>query len=160
MKHRILIAIDSSENSLKAVRYAADILGSDSHVTLFHICFRSPEGDALAGELPPHHQVSFSGSTREFKSWLAQQRADGEEALDKAKRTLIEGGFDPENIEVKMEERQQGVAADILNEVKKGGYDTVIMGRRGMSGVKRFFLGSVSAKIMHHAQDCAVWVVE
>jgi nucleotide-binding universal stress UspA family protein len=160
MKHKILIAIDSSENSLKAAKYAAGILRSESHVTLFHVFFKLSHEDNQGTDLLPHHQVSFSGSTKEFKNWLAQQRAAVEEALDRARNMLIEGGFDSENIEIKIEERQQGVAADILNEVNKGGYDTVILGRRGVSGVKRFFFGSVTTKIMHHAENCAVWVVE
>lgn len=159
MKHKILIAIDASENSLKAVKYAAGILGSESQVTLLHVFFKLPPEDLQRRDLP-HHNVSFSGSTKEFRTWLSQQRAAAEEALDRAKKVLINGGVDPKSIEVKIEERRQGVAADILNELKKGGYDTVIMGRRGLSGVKRFFLGSVTAKIIHHAEDCAVWVVE
>jgi len=36
MEHKILIAIDTSENSLNAVKYAAGILGNESRVTLFH----------------------------------------------------------------------------------------------------------------------------
>jgi nucleotide-binding universal stress UspA family protein len=160
MKHKILIAIDKSENSLKAVKYAAGILGRESKVTLYHVFFKSSPLDLREGEILPHHHVSFSGSTEEFRKWLSTQRAVAEEALDAAKKILIEGGLDPKNIEVKIEEGKQGVAADILNEVKEGGYDTVIVGRRGISRVKRFFSGSVTAKIMHHAEDCAVWIVE
>jgi nucleotide-binding universal stress UspA family protein len=160
MKHKILIAIDASENSLKAVKYAAGILRSDSQVTLFHVFYKFSREDIQITDLSPHHDVTFSGSTKEFKAWLAQQRASVEEALDKARNMMIEGGLNSENIGIKIEERQQGVAEDILNEVKEGGYDTVIMGRRGASGVKRFFFGSVTTKIMHHAEDCAVWVVE
>jgi nucleotide-binding universal stress UspA family protein len=152
--------MDPSENSLKAVKYAAGILGSQSRVTLYHVSFRSPPLDLQESEILPHHHVSYSGSTEEFMKWLATQRAAAEEALDAAKEILIKGGLDPNNIEVKIKERKQGVAMDILTEVKEGGYDTVIVGRRGMSRIKRFFSGSVTAKIMHHAEDCAVWVVE
>jgi nucleotide-binding universal stress UspA family protein len=160
MKHKILIAIDASENSLKAVKYAAGILRSDSQVTLFHVFYKFSREDIQITDLSPHHDVTFSGSTKEFKAWLAQQRASVEEALDRARAVLIEGGLDSKNIKVKIEESKQGVATDILNEIKEGGYDTVILGRRGVSGVKRFFFGSVTTKIMHHAEDCAVWVVE
>jgi len=160
MKHKILIPIDMSENSLKAVKYAAEILGSESEVTLYHVFFKLPYKDIKDSDLLPHHHVSFSGSSGDFKRWLAEQRAAVDEAVGAARRILIEGGLDPKNIKVKIQERKQGVATDILNEIKEGGYDTVIVGRRGLSAVKRFFSGSVTAKIMHHADNCAVWVVE
>jgi nucleotide-binding universal stress UspA family protein len=44
--------------------------------------------------------------------------------------------------------------------VKNGGYKTVVMGRRGRSALKEFLLGSVSSKVVHHVEDCAVWIVE
>ena len=161
MKHKIIIAIDTSENSLKAAKYAAGILGSESHVTLYHVFFKLPHRDIQESDFLPHHHGSFNGSIiTDFKKWLAEQRSAVEEAMDKAKKILIEGGLEPQNVKVKIEERKQGVARDILNEIKEGGYDTVIVGRRGLSGVKRFFTGSVTAKIMQHAENCAVWVVE
>ena len=40
------------------------------------------------------------------------------------------------------------------------GYDVVVLGRRGISGVREFFFGSVSSKIVNHARDCTVWVVK
>ena len=160
MSNKILIAVDTSENAMKAVKYAAGILRSDSHVTLFHVFFKLPREDLQQRDFGPHHHVSFSGSTEEFKEWLAGERVAVEETLDRAKKLLIEGGLDPKNIMIKIGEEKQGIATDILNEIKEGGYDTVIMGRRGLSRVKRFFSGSITAKIMHHAEDCTVWIVE
>ena len=160
MSNKILIAIDPSSNALKAVKYAAGILKAESKVTLYHVFFKSPHLDLQEGEILPHHPVSFSGSTDEFKKWLLSQRTAVEESLNAARKILIEGGLDPENIEFRIEEKKQGVAADILNKVKEGGYDTVVVSRRGMSRVKRFFSGSVTTKIMHHAENCTVWIVE
>jgi nucleotide-binding universal stress UspA family protein len=80
--------------------------------------------------------------------------------MDKAKGLLIKGGIEPDHIHLKIEEKKESVARDILSEVENGKYDTVIVGRRGLSGAKGFFSGSVSSKIVHHAKNCAVWVVE
>jgi nucleotide-binding universal stress UspA family protein len=68
-----------------------------------------------------------------------------EQALDAAKKTLIKGGLNPEKVKIKIKERKQGVTTDVLNELKESGYDTVIVGRRGLSGVKRFLAGGVTA---------------
>jgi nucleotide-binding universal stress UspA family protein len=160
MKHKILIAIDTSENSLKAAKYAAGILGSESHVTLYHVFFKLPHRDIQESDFLPHHAPISENIITDFKKWVAEQRYAVEEAMDRAKKILIEGGLELQNVKVKIEEGKQGVARDILNELKEGGYDTMIVGRRGLSGVKRFFSGSVTAKIMQHAENCAVWVVE
>ena len=83
-----------------------------------------------------------------------------EEVMDKARSVLVKAGIDGKNVKTIIEEGKQGVARDILNEQKRGEYDTVVIGRRGLSGTKAFFSGSVSNKIVQHAKDCAVWVVE
>ena len=38
------------------------------------------------------------------------------------------------------------------------GAELVVVGSRGLSGAKRFLLGSVSNRVTHHAK-CSVWVV-
>ena len=160
MSNKILIAVDTSENAMKAVKYAARVLGRGSKITLYHVFFKSPHLDLQEGEILSHHHLSSSGSTEEFNNWLMTQRLAVEDSLDEAKKILIEGGLDPENIEVRIEERKHGIATDILNKVKEGGYDTLIMGRRGMSRAMHFFSGSVTAKIMNHAENCTVWIVD
>ena len=135
MSNKILIAVDTSENAMKAVKYAAMVLGRGSKITLYHVFFKSPHLDLQEGEILSHHHLSSSGSTEEFNNWLMTQRLAVEDSLD-------------------------GIATDILNKVKEGGYDTLIMGRRGMSRAMHFFSGSVTAKIMNHAENCTVWIVD
>ncbi len=47
----------------------------------------------------------------------------------------------------------------ILSEAEKGGYGTIVMGRRGISKTQEFFMGSVSNKILQQAGDKSVWIV-
>jgi len=64
------------------------------------------------------------------------------------------------NIQVKIVERKTSAAADILEELRDGHYDTVVVCRRRKKRFRQFLLGSVSHKIVQHAENCAVWVVE
>jgi nucleotide-binding universal stress UspA family protein len=57
-----------------------------------------------------------------------------------------------------MVNRKKGIARDIINEAHAG-YDTVVMGKKGLSGIKEFFLGSVSQKVLHGAEDLSVLLV-
>ena len=50
-------------------------------------------------------------------------------------------------------------ASGIIEEAEEGGYGTIVVGRRGMSGVEEFFMGSVSNKVLHLAKEMAVWIV-
>jgi len=81
------------------------------------------------------------------------------EALKKARELLLEAGFEEKNITTKLETRKKGVARDIIGQAKSG-YDTIVLGRRGLSGIKEFFLGSVSQKVLNSAEGVSVLFVE
>ncbi len=51
------------------------------------------------------------------------------------------------------------IAEDIISEAQKEGFDTVIMGRRGLGMAKSLLLGSVSRKVVDSAQGFAVTIV-
>ena len=54
---------------------------------------------------------------------------------------------------------REGDPADaILDVAEENGADLVMVGNKGMTGAKRFLLGSVPNKISHHA-PCDVWIV-
>ncbi|GAF89569.1 unnamed protein product, partial [marine sediment metagenome] len=62
-------------------------------------------------------------------------------------------------IAIKMQTKEKGIARDIINEAHSG-YDTIVLGRRGLSGIKEFVLGSISQKVLHSARDMSVIVVD
>lgn len=161
MNHKILVAVDRSENALKAVQHAAGILPKDARVTLYHVFFEPlPKEVGREDSLLQQHYIPIKERVIEMKEWLEQERVLVKHAMDKAKSMLVEGGIAPDNIALRIEGKKESVARDILREVERGRYDTVIVGRRGLSGAKGFLSGSVSNKIVHHAKSCAVWVVE
>ncbi len=54
---------------------------------------------------------------------------------------------------------RQGDPADaILDVAEEQGADLIVVGNRGMTGAKRFLLGSVPNKISHHA-PCSVLII-
>ena len=155
MEHKILVAIDDSENAKRAVEFIAKTSLPDHKITLFSVL---PDTAAIcemnSPELTPHflaHQVEFC--TLEDK-----KRELVEGALKKAKEKLQKAGFDEKNITIKIGSRKKGIARDIINEAHSG-YDTVVMGKKGHSGIKEFFLGSVSQKVLHGAKDLSVMLI-
>jgi nucleotide-binding universal stress UspA family protein len=160
MQTKILIALDESENAMKAVEHVAEVLGKKVLITLYHVLPKAPPKKIEKERILVGHHLVFKDSVENFRAWIEHRRAMMTKVMEKAKRTLIKAGISQKNIKVKIEEGKRGVARDILKEVKDGKYDTVVVGRRGVSATKAFFAGSVSGKIFHHARNCAVWVQE
>lgn len=48
----------------------------------------------------------------------------------------------------------------IVNAVETGGFDTILMGKRGLSGIKRWLLGSVSADVLSRLRDQSLFLID
>jgi nucleotide-binding universal stress UspA family protein len=85
---------------------------------------------------------------------MVNPRGDVLELLEAAKQEATGAG-------VKQVETfaRQGDAADaILDVAEEQRSDLIVVGNRGMTGAKRFLLGSVPNKVSHHA-PCSVLIV-
>ena len=155
MEKRILVAMDESANALRAVRFVAQSFTPDHKIILFHVILDTPAVCNMnSPELTPlflQQQINFC-SIEEKKKELVSQ------AMAEAKMLLTQAGFPEKNISERMEQRKKGIARDIIAEASRG-YNAVVMGRRGLSGVAEFFIGSVSQKVLHGTKDLSVILV-
>ena len=78
--------------------------------------------------------------------------------MKRARQILVSSGFAENAIEIKVENKNKGVARDILAEADQE-YDLLVIGRRGISGIREFFLGSTSQKVFSGAKEISVLVV-
>lgn len=157
MAKKILVAVDESNHSVRAVRYVADTMPCAATVTLLSVV---PDMAAACRLEGPSLVPIFKENREAFCSMEDAKRERIKEFMDKAKDGLIKAGFLSENIRVRIRKKKKGTARDILAEAKEGKYDTVVVGRRGLSGVKEFFLGSVSQKVLQGASHMTVVVVD
>jgi len=155
MGQKILVAVDESENALRAVKYIADSFAKDSRVTLFSVV---PDTAVICHLDEPSlhplfksHQAVFCVIDEKKKELLGQ-------VMEQARDLLIKAGFSPEQVQVKVQTQKKGVARDIVDEAGAG-YTTIVLGRRGLTGFQEFFLGSVSQKVLHAAKDISVVLV-
>lgn len=136
----LLVAVDGSEFSDKAVRYACAMgpsLGAE--VVLLHVV------PMLVSATPYHDTVSD-------QPFLALQKV-GEDILAKAKQIAV--ALKCEVIELISHGDPANKIVDIATERNS---DLIIMGSRGVSGIKRLFVGSISDKVMNQA-PCPVMIV-
>ena len=74
-------------------------------------------------------------------------------------RTLPKAGIPEQNIELKAEVQDQGVARDILAELEKGDYGILVAGRKESSTTKQFGLGSKAYKLLCAARAFMICLV-
>ncbi len=158
MKAKILLAIDSSESSLNAVRYITRLLGGnpDVTITLIHVLCPTPPYFLESGALEMKAVLD-----REKEAWEKAEIKLECKCFEPVVTMLKEGGFLDDQIISKHVTPDPGydVAREILTECESGNYDTIVMGKRGRSRIETFLTGSVTEKVFRHAKGCAVWVI-
>jgi nucleotide-binding universal stress UspA family protein len=85
--------------------------------------------------------------------WMVNPREDVDKTLAAAEEQLKEAAVD-----VAVFARQGDPADAILDVAEEQDADLIIVGNKGMTGAKRFLLGSVPNKVSHHA-PCSVMII-
>lgn len=161
MAKKILIAIDGSDASMKGLRYVSETVEGckDVKITLLSILPEVSKGlEDLLGPDYINAMPGFKEKVVNIEQLKHQREDEMRTALERGRELLKKAGIPEENIDIKVRNKREGIARDILKEVEEGGYDTVVVGRRGVTGA--FFMGSVSDKIVKYAKNCAVWVID
>ena len=131
---RILLAHDASKGAMCAVDFVCNTLGrSPCEVGLIHV-----------NEINGRQGKGDNKVTR---------------VLSLAKTRFIESGFSAYQIDCNIISGKQGVAAAIVHRAKQGGYGTIVIGRRGLSNTQTIFMGRISNRVIHLAEEHAVWLV-
>ncbi len=160
MAHKVIIALDSSEGAWRAVEYVAERFGKcpGVQVTLLHILSGLPPAFWDDGHILGEKERE--SRQRLVQSWQAEQEKQWQDLVKKAHDRLVNGGVPKAAVTNDFKPRHYDVAEDILNEAENGGYDTIVMGRRGLGRAKALLLGSVTHKVVQTAKGCTVAIVE
>lgn len=156
---KILIALDSSEGAWRAVEYVGKTFGKATgvQVTLLHILSGLPPAFWDDGHVL--QEKEREARKRMVASWQQEQEKSWQDLVNKAHQHLIKAGLAKEAVANKFKPKRFDVADDVIDEVQAGGYDTVVMGRRGLGMAKSLLLGSVTRKVVDSAKGSAVTIV-
>jgi nucleotide-binding universal stress UspA family protein len=140
----IVVGTDGSNTAGEAVRQATELARSvGAKVYLVSAYEPVPEG-RLRDE---REQVP------DDLQWMVNPREDVEETLAEGATALKGQGVDVETL------AREGDPADaILDVAEEKNADLIVVGNKGMTGAKRFLLGSVPNKVSHHA-PCSVMII-
>ena len=145
MFRSIVVGTDGSETATKAVREAAQL---------------AIQLDAVLDLVSAYEPVSNQRLREEARQvpddlqWMVTPREDVDATLRTAQEESVEMGVK----EVNIYPREGDPADAILDVAEERNADLIIVGNKGMTGAKRFLLGSVPNKVSHHA-PCSVLII-
>jgi len=146
MKNSILVALNDSVSSRKALDFMLkfSILPKDAYLTLLHIFRKQTAGEDLMGE-----------------KFIQEQPLKFQGFLEGVRDKLLENGFDPARIEIKMAMEEYATTTEgIIDQFHKGEYNMVVLGRKRMSKAEEFVLGDVGVKLVRALEGVAIMVVK
>jgi nucleotide-binding universal stress UspA family protein len=147
----VLLAVDNSENAMRAVDHAGFMLaGTHVNVTVFH------SKRDLRRFVPKEVLQEFPGVQ---KFW--QKKAGDVVApyMKKALEMLIQAGLAESQISVRLVDGSRSAARDILDEAEENAMGTIVLGKKGHSDVEDYSMGSTTKKVLDRASDMAVCIV-
>ncbi|KJH71029.1 universal stress protein [Aliterella atlantica] len=156
MFQKILVAIDTSEIGKQVFESAITLAkATNASLMLLHVLSSEEEGS-------PYMPIIFSGmgyaggdkiieNYRQEWEAFAQQ---GLELLKSRQQAATQAG-----VQAEYTQRPGTPGKTICDFAQSWEADTIVIGRRGHSGMSELFLGSVSNYVLHHA-TCFVLVVQ
>jgi nucleotide-binding universal stress UspA family protein len=140
----IVVGTDGSDTARDAVRQAVELAARvGAKLEIVSAYEPVPEGRlrAEARQAPRDLQ------------WELNPREDVDATLAEAAGVARDGG-----VEARTYARQGDPADAILDVAEERGADLIVVGNKGMTGARRFLLGSVPNRVSHHA-PCSVLII-
>jgi nucleotide-binding universal stress UspA family protein len=140
----IVVGTDGSETAKEAVRQATE-LAKSLGAALYVVSAYEP--------VPESRLRSERQDAPDDLQWSINPREDVEATLNTAADQIKEDG-----VKVEVFPREGDPADAILDVAEEQNADLIVVGNKGMTGAKRFLLGSVPNKVSHHA-PCSVLII-
>jgi universal stress protein A len=140
----ILVPVDFSEHSEKAVRYATTVANRfGARIELLHVV----EDPFVTGAW---NSEVFVPNLPELLNRLTQAAQD---QMTQSKKRLAAHGFVVETVVITGQP-----APTIVEHATRGGFDLIVMGTHGRTGLSHVFMGSIAERVVQKA-PCAVLTV-
>jgi nucleotide-binding universal stress UspA family protein len=144
MFRSIVVGTDGSDTATQAVAQAVDLARAVGAKVQLVSAYEPVPASRLAEE---------RRQAPEDLQWAINPREDVDSTLEDAATVAREAG-----LQVETYARQGDPADAILDVAEEQEADLIVVGNKGMTGAKRFLLGSVPNKVSHHA-PCSVLII-
>jgi nucleotide-binding universal stress UspA family protein len=152
---KILVPLDGSEHSLRALETAIEIAKKfDGNITLIHVYSVS----VAPVIMPEPTTLTPSGvpvmAPAEVSKMVDAARDVGNQILTDEKRKV-----ESQNIQVETVLKEGNTVQEITKVANEGKFDLIVMGVKGIGKLRELLVGSVSEGVIKHA-SCPVLVVK
>ncbi len=128
--NNILLPLEKTSEEVEVIEEAVKIAQNfDSTITIFHV----DDSKVIINE--------FQYNPKDYEEILKSREIDN---------TKMIKSYEDLGLKIQVKETAGDPAVEIIEEAKKGNYDLIIMKTHGMKATKRFMLGSVTDKVVHH----------
>ena len=142
MARSIVVGTDGSEPADEAVRQATDMASREG--ARLHLVTAYPDPQILRERTTGTGGGAYT---------IVDLREVAESLVQRAARDALSKG-----VEVETHVREGQPAEVIIDVANQEQADLIVVGSRGLTGIKRYLLGSVSSKVSEHAH-CNVMIV-
>jgi nucleotide-binding universal stress UspA family protein len=148
MARSIVVGTDGSKPAEAAVRRAADMASSEGALLHLVTAYHDPQilQETTVWTNEPKGVVDTGRAGGEVRTETVDLREVAESVLKRAARDAVGKG-----IEVQTHAREGHPAEVIIEVANEVQADLIVVGSRGLTGIKRYLLGSVSSKVSEHA---------
>jgi nucleotide-binding universal stress UspA family protein len=146
--NKILIAIDGSETSERAVRYVGKVAPTIDNVQicLLHV-YPGP---------PPDYYTKGG----RLDAYRRKRDKVAKMMLKEAAHILEEMGVDPGDVKSRFCMAEDKTISSVVLEIQaEGDFGTVVAGKRGVSKAEEFLFGSISNALARHSKNFTSWIV-
>lgn len=145
---KILLAVDGSETSARAVKYVSHIAPLIDNV---EICVLN-----VYPQPPPDYYTQGG----RLAKYVNMRESKAQEMFDEAVEILVGAGVQQERVTKRVIMAEGRTISDVVLEVQaEGAYGTVVAGKRGVSKAEEFLFGSISNALARHSKEFTSWIV-
>ena len=155
IQKKIVVPVDGSENSLKALDYINLVFGPQHNLktNLFYVL----------PKLPPiflEESMKDGKTLKKLKDLKIRHTEIAEHLLAAGKKKLLDMGFSEKTIGTAFRNIEVEIARDIVNWSEKQRAHAVIISTHGRSKLMTFFLGEIANKVLEYSRVCPVWMLK
>jgi nucleotide-binding universal stress UspA family protein len=162
---KILVAIDDSDASMKAVRYLSEMIeGRDNvRIFLFHVLPPiPPKFLEFGGAEDPQKERRLSEELKSTQAqWIENAKTAAHRSLKDAQAIFMDHRLSPDQISTSFSSsiHKPDVVREILEAATQWQCGTIVVGRHRLPWVKELFYRHTGEKLIEKAEDRSVWVV-
>jgi nucleotide-binding universal stress UspA family protein len=155
MEKKLLIAVDASVYSSNTLHYLEQLFAHLDDIRLHLLTVIPCNPSETASAWLDESELMNALSSEEQRRYAAAKKF-----LHKAVARLERKGIGPGQVTTEVKISKSNPAAEVLHVARRGTFDALVLGRRGVSKIEKLIMGSVSSTMFENCHDVPIWIID